>query len=615
MRTLILCLALSFIAAPAVAQDYPRSHASAQSKETAQILRGFELIQTWQIPQARAIVAKILKKEKIAPLEYALVAEMRFHLSDYQGAVTAFDKARAGGAPESLLMSETSARAALEATKGYQEYVGEHFIIRHPPGKDAILVPFAEEALNKARENIGKLLGYIPEDKIVLEIYPSANTLAQVSSLSKKDIETSGTIALCRWNRLMATTPRAVVFGYAWRDTLAHELAHLLIGRASKNTVPIWLHEGLAKFTETAWRDQPGLGISVSQQKALVKAAKANKLIPFKKMHPSMAKLKSQEDASLAFSEVFTFIEFLVAKGGWESIRKTIKLMSKGGSDKISISKVFGTPFSGLDKQWRTKLKKRPIRKLSGMPVKGSRKLVIKKSDTPDDQLHGLSRKARRFARAADLLFSRGRMTAAQIELEKAFRETKSPLVSNKLAVVALANNDLKKAEQAARAALEGTAELAGPNITLAEVLVRGKKVDEAELPLSRAIDINPFDPRIHQLTLVILAERQDAQARIEHARQALMMLQNKRKAQAKDLGRGARIIVQGPPLSRIYVHAPDGSGTVATGFVTPSPIFDIKPGRYELEVVPHLGPAQRRKIEVAAGDKPQVFSVSSTPK
>ena len=42
--------------------------------------------------------------------------------------------------------------------------------------------------------------------------------------------------------------------GYDWLDTVSHEYVHLVVSRKSRNTVPIWMHEGLAKYLESRWR-------------------------------------------------------------------------------------------------------------------------------------------------------------------------------------------------------------------------------------------------------------------------------------------------------------------------------------------------------------------------
>lgn len=584
-------LTLLLAASPALGQELG-------AEDIARIKAGYAHIYAWQIDDARQSAREALERRPDDPTTLALLGTVKMHMSDFEGAVTLLRQAEQAGVPQSLLREYKAAEAARVATDGYSEAYSEHFIIRYIPGRDEILVPYAIETLEAAYKRIGKLLGWQPKGRIAVELYPSAKTLAQVSSLTSDDIKNSGTIALCRWYRLMATTPRAVVFGYSWRDTLAHELTHLIVGGASKNSVPIWLHEGIAKYIETAWRGEPGGGISVEQQEKLRDAAKKRKLIPFAKMHPSMAKLPTQEQTSLAFSEVFTFIEYLVEQKGWQGMRDVLKHMAAGKSDAEAMAAVHGVSLKVLEKRWKKTLPSRPIRKPNGA-VKGERKLVVKDSaNTPDDALHGVSKKGRRYARAADLLYARGRMKAAQKELQKAFNETQSPLISAKLAMVALSNGDMKAAESAARAAMSSGPTLAGPNVTLAEIMVRVGKPEDAQGPLARAIDINPFDPRIHHLMLAVLGEDGDPKLRARALRNIALM-QGGLKVAKQDLGKGGLIEVRGPPFLRVYLRKPGTAAWIATSKVTPTSTIGLKPGAYELMLLPLKGEAALHTIDV----------------
>src|SRR5207245_617002 len=85
---------------------------------------------------------------------------------------------------------------------------------------------------------------------------------------------------LCKYNRLMITSPRALLRGYAWLDTLSHEFVHYLVTRKGRNAVPIWLQEGLAKFLETRWRGAPGLAVDEMSTTLLTTAARDRKLFP-----------------------------------------------------------------------------------------------------------------------------------------------------------------------------------------------------------------------------------------------------------------------------------------------------------------------------------------------
>ena len=78
-----------------------------------------------------------------------------------------------------------------------------------------------------------------------------------MSPLTETDIETTGTIALSKYNKLMVVSPRATIFGYPWMDTLAHEYTHLVVSRISNDAVPVWLQEGIARYEQTRWRRPP----------------------------------------------------------------------------------------------------------------------------------------------------------------------------------------------------------------------------------------------------------------------------------------------------------------------------------------------------------------------
>src|SRR5256885_17065872 len=103
--------------------------------------------------------------------------------------------------------------------------------------------------------------GFSPRARNGVEVYESAQALARVSPLTVAEIKASGTIALCKYNRLMITTPRALIRGYPWIDTLSHEFVHYLVTKKGRGNVPIWLQEGLAKFLETRWRGEPGMAV------------------------------------------------------------------------------------------------------------------------------------------------------------------------------------------------------------------------------------------------------------------------------------------------------------------------------------------------------------------
>jgi len=263
-----------------------------------------DLLEAWQLEDALVIAEQALAETPSDPETWALAAAVQHQRGEHLSALALMDAAVAAGAkdPEGL-------KALIESSAAYsasfETRETPHFRIRFL-NKDEIVATYAEDVLERAYTNIAGDLELLPAErgeKIVVEIYPDARALAGATGLTIHEIETSGTIAVCKFHRLMITSPLATASGYDWADTLAHEFTHLIISKKSRNTIPIWLHEGIAKYSESRWRGKGG-ELSAWSAALLKQALEKKQLVTFEQMHPSMAKLPSQEAAALAFAEV-----------------------------------------------------------------------------------------------------------------------------------------------------------------------------------------------------------------------------------------------------------------------------------------------------------------------
>ncbi|HEY6909479.1 MAG TPA: tetratricopeptide repeat protein, partial [Myxococcales bacterium] len=274
-------------------------------------------LEAWDLAGATKALDELIRSHPDSPEASYFKGRILFEQGKYDEAVKAYAEAEERGAGKGALESDIAlARAAAEETKGDAVFESAHFVMRTRPGKDTLLAPYALDALEKAYAGLTKDLGVQPAHKIRVEIYESAKALAHVSPLTVEQIKNSGTIALCKYSRLMVTSPKALLRGYPWLDTVSHEFVHYLVTQKGRNTVPIWLQEGLAKFLETRWRGAPGMAVDEMSLSLLQDAAKKNKLIPFSRMHPSIAMLPTQEQAALAFAEVEAAIRLLYQRGG-----------------------------------------------------------------------------------------------------------------------------------------------------------------------------------------------------------------------------------------------------------------------------------------------------------
>ena len=142
---------------------------------------------------------------------------------------------------------------------------------------------------------LGTTLIISQKNLFLLKFFPDAESFCTISTLTKEEIETSGTVAICLFNRVIITSPRLQPRGYQWLDTLTHEYVHYVIMKKTYNRVPIWLHEGIAKYEEKRWLENITPKLPVSLESLMAEAVEKDYFITFEQMHPSLAKLKREK--------------------------------------------------------------------------------------------------------------------------------------------------------------------------------------------------------------------------------------------------------------------------------------------------------------------------------
>jgi hypothetical protein len=253
------------------------SPARADDSLKAGLALAFQELDAWDVVGARRLLDELIARAPDEPGVVKLQAQVLFEEARYADAQAALQ--RLGGQAD--VDFAALVQGAGKVTRAMETRESANFVVAYRPGPDAVLVPYALETLEKQRAALAEQLGYAPPGKVRIEFVQNARELSMVSTLPLEAIKKTGTIAICKFNRLMVTTPRALLRGYEWQDTLAHEFTHLVISKMSRDTVPIWIHEGLAKFLESSWRGAPGQGSSPAAMGLLAEALKQNKLIPF----------------------------------------------------------------------------------------------------------------------------------------------------------------------------------------------------------------------------------------------------------------------------------------------------------------------------------------------
>ncbi len=475
-----------------------------------------EALNAWDIVGARPMIEQLNAEDGSDATNLYLMGHLLLLEGDYKKAAELLSQSALKQPEPIVLHLREIAKNTAEATKDYVQVRTPDgaFILSHAPGVDQILMPYAQDALGRAWKELTRIFEFTPEMPIRIEFYPTVDVLGQVSPLTVAEIRTSGTIALCKYNRLMVTSPRDLVYGYDWLDTVAHEFIHLLITKKSKNQVPIWLHEGLAKYYEVKWKGEARPLLDRHSEAFLAKALAKDQLISFEAMSPSMAKLPSQEATATAFAEVWTVIAFLNERRGKDIAAELVAAMGQGKSDRDAVALVSGIPWDRFEKSWRQFLKGQGYRP---MDADFQTRLLFKGKDTEADELAGIKiDRAREFVWLGDRMRLRERWEAAIKEYGKATLHVgdKSPLVQGKLGFALL------KAGRYAEAADELMKPLADNprhvvlHVYLGQALSKLGRPAEARVHLEEALTINPFDPDVHEALATVyeaLGERDKA--------------------------------------------------------------------------------------------------------
>lgn len=469
--------------------------ASAAPTLTEKVLKGYELAQDWDLISAEKLSNSLLKDHPKSGDAHFLNARVEFLKGNYEHSWRILE--RVGDSYKEVLEFKKRVDATRKATKNFITRETAHFRFRYEEGPDEVLLVYAEEVLEKSYQVLGKILDYYPQKKVLIEFYPDRKPFSKISPLTLQDILTSGTVALCKYNRIMMISPGSLVRGFNWMDTLSHEYVHFLLTKKSRNRLPLWMHEGIAKLLETRWRDELDY-MSPIMETILSGALKNDYRIKLEDMMPSLAKLKTAKDVQLAYAEVSTMMEFLAELKGAEIFIQFLEDLAKGIRFEESFQNRTGFDILSFQNNWEIWAKKKELKFIPGITALTKEFKNQKKSEK---NFKGLgTRRAKDLTFLGDILKSRDHYSAAILEYQKAKEEssTHSPILFNKLAGTYIQTRKYDEAELLLKESLEYYSDFHTTLANLGELYFVSERFDKAQEYLEKAIRINPFNPFIH---------------------------------------------------------------------------------------------------------------------
>jgi hypothetical protein len=272
--------------------------------------------------------------------------------------------------------------------------------------------------------------------------------------------------------------------GYAWLDTLVHELTHLALTQATADKAPLWLQEGVAKREEVRWRRPDRFDALPSADSVAAYGLQHGLGRPIDRLGPSIALLPSAEEAQVAYAEVESFLGYWLAQNGEEALPQLllrIKASERGGADEVAqaIEDTSGSDFHTWDLRWRQALE--------------GKEAELEPEHAPGARVPHAAKVSERL-RLGDLLGERGHHAAASKELAEAQRLLpRQAVLRSALGASLLAEGRAEEA-RALVSSLEEVVEKQGRYLSLHAHLAAPPDADEVA---QAALAVQPLEPAV----------------------------------------------------------------------------------------------------------------------
>jgi hypothetical protein len=154
-------------------------------------------------------------------------------------------------------------------------------------------------------------------------------------------------------NLIVLDTSRVYARPFSLEATLKHELCHLLLHRnIEQGELPRWLDEGVCQWASGGIAEL----LSGEEDGALAKAVVYDSLIDIRELNrfPS-----DEKNLILAYQESKSIVEYIVRAYGSQGLLTFLKKLKDGESIHEAARESFSVSLSGLEKEWRSSLKRK----------------------------------------------------------------------------------------------------------------------------------------------------------------------------------------------------------------------------------------------------------------
>jgi hypothetical protein len=145
------------------------------------------------------------------------------------------------------------------------------------------------------------------------------------------------------------------------RDVIVHELTHILVGHLTFSClgdVPLWLHEGLAGYSEGELDDY--------SEEQFLEAIRSDSLLSVRSISGRFSELPDK--ATLSYSQSYSLTKFLIERYGQDKMTDLLVGLRDGSTIDDALIQTYGFNLDGLEAAWRQAIGAKP-RAVSSQPT------------------------------------------------------------------------------------------------------------------------------------------------------------------------------------------------------------------------------------------------------
>ena len=257
--------------------------------------------------------------------------------------------AMAGGSPvRPALAADPSAglsSAAVRADEEWAERRIEGLILRYKPGADDEVGWYAAAA-EAAYRQVAEIFG-VERRELTIVLFPDEESYVAVNPLAARADGILGHARPSANEVGLALTRLREQSEALRRDTIRHELTHIVLGELSDQRLPIGFQEGIAQYLE----QDPEARERVLR--GLRRGIEEDHLLGLNDLNRTRAFMSRPW---FSYPQSYAVVAFLADRYGMGKVVELVKATREGETLDEAVARAFGTPLAELEQEWKASL-------------------------------------------------------------------------------------------------------------------------------------------------------------------------------------------------------------------------------------------------------------------